>query len=88
METIELVLAAFVKGAEKQKKALDIGGWGHAIWCNFQHPRGNGNGRCNCGVVDVQTALRQYYRIQNEDKEQQEQNQDIRGLDQSPENQG
>lgn len=49
--------AAFVRGARKQKTALESGAWGHALFCNFQTPDGNGHGRCNCGVSDIITAL-------------------------------
>jgi hypothetical protein len=50
------ILNAFGKAAKKQKNALE-NGWGHAIFCNFQSPRGNGHGRCNCGVADMLSAL-------------------------------
>lgn len=48
---------AFVAAAIKQRKALAEGGWGHAIWCNFQIASGSGHGKCNCGVADLQKAL-------------------------------
>ena len=56
------LLADFVQAARKQEKAIhsEFGGWGHALWCNYQRDEGNGNGRCNCGVSDMLTALRNY----------------------------
>lgn len=54
------LLTKFANAAKKQKHALGEGGFGHAIWCNFQQPNGNGKGRCNCGVSDLQTALKEY----------------------------
>lgn len=50
---------AFVVAARKQKIALK-NGWGHAVWCNFQRDIGNGQGRCNCGVADMLTALKKF----------------------------
>ena len=48
---------AFVAAAIKQRSALAEGGWGHAVWCNFQTLEGSGYGSCNCGVADLQKAL-------------------------------
>lgn len=55
------LLADFVAAARKQERSIhsEFGGWGHAIWCNFQRDIGNG-GRCNCGVSDMLTALVKY----------------------------
>ena len=59
-------LEDFVIGAKKQKHTINTGGWGHAIWCNYQRPEGSGNGGCNCGVSDIQTTLDKYEKfIQN-----------------------
>ena len=48
---IPVFLERFQKAANKQKFALNNGGWGHAGWCNYQVPEGNGKGICNCGIV-------------------------------------
>lgn len=57
---ISSFLERFQKAANKQKFALNNGGWGHAGWCNYQVPEGNGKGICNCGIVDLQSVLKDY----------------------------
>jgi hypothetical protein len=49
------ITVLFIKGAEKQKGAMDYG-WGHALICNYQHNTFGGK-FCNCGVTDIQYAL-------------------------------
>ena len=46
----------WVKAAEKIKRALDQGGWGHAIWCNYQSP---GLKNCNCGLANILHLLKE-----------------------------
>jgi hypothetical protein len=41
------------KAMLKIKKSMKEGGFGHAIWCNYQHPT---NKWCNCGLADILTA--------------------------------
>ena len=53
-------LEEFVKAGKKQRGALSAGGWGHASWCNYPRPEGSGEGKCNCGVADLQTAIKKY----------------------------
>lgn len=51
------ILKAFLDGALKQSNALDAGGFGHAIWCNYPVKDAK---KCNCGVADIQNALNLY----------------------------
>lgn len=51
---MEDYLDRFILAAKKQKHALEQGGWGHAIWCNYQRPECK---KCNCGIADIQTIL-------------------------------
>ena len=53
------LLNSFIEAARKQKRSphSDFGGWGHSLFCNYQRDNGNGNGRCNCGVADMLSAL-------------------------------
>jgi hypothetical protein len=53
--------APFVAAAVKIENALYQGGFGHAIWCNYQHPTCR---RCNCGVADLIIALNEYRKEQ------------------------
>lgn len=57
MQGAEFDYSYFVDAAKLQRHALEQGGWGHAIWCNFQRP---GLEHCNCGVADLQHALKLY----------------------------
>lgn len=57
---INEVLQLFVKAAQKQKRSMSYGAWGHSVVCNYQRDEGNGEGRCNCGVADMLTALNAY----------------------------
>lgn len=68
--SIDDLLEAFVKAARKQEKAIhsEVGGWGHALWCNYQRDIGNGEGRCNCGVSDMLSALQKYDSHNNSNK--------------------
>lgn len=61
-KTKDEVLAMFIKAAEKQKRSLDSA-WGHAIFCNYPSDIGNGYGRCNCGISDMLTALKEYQKL-------------------------
>jgi len=61
----EKLLDNFVKAAKLQQFALNNGGWGHAGWCNYPRLEGNGKGKCNCGVSDLQSALKQYEDYKN-----------------------
>ena len=61
---MEEYLERFILAAKKQRRALDAGGWGHAIWCNYQRP---GSEKCNCGVADIQKILKDYEKEFSED---------------------
>lgn len=50
------VLEMYRKAARKQQHALEQGGWGHAIWCNFQHHKNPTQTFCNCGITDMVRA--------------------------------
>jgi hypothetical protein len=58
--TTEELLLHFIKAAKKQKKCIESGDLPHSIWCNYQTDRGNGEGKCNCGISDILTALKLY----------------------------
>lgn len=54
---MEDYLEMLILAARKQRRALEQGGWGHAVWCNYQRPECE---KCNCGVADIQSILKQY----------------------------
>lgn len=55
----DILLNNFLEAARKQRIALR-NGLSHAVFCNFPRDIGNGNGRCNCGVADMLSALKAY----------------------------
>lgn len=58
-------LDRFIEAAKKQEYALEQGGWGHAIWCNYQRPECR---KCNCGIADIQSILKDYEKDLKENK--------------------
>ena len=56
----EFYLEKFIKAAKLQKRTLEQGGWGHAIWCNYTRPEST---HCNCGVADIQQILNEIENI-------------------------
>lgn len=57
-----LPIVTFISAATKIEHAISEGGFGHATWCNYQHPDCP---RCNCGIADTLTALKQYRQEHN-----------------------
>ena len=60
IKELEEHLTRYHKAAVKQLKSLKAGGWGHAIWCNYQRSDEAKTEKfcdfCNCGVADLQQA--------------------------------
>lgn len=56
-------LERFEKAAVKLKRASFSGEHMHSVFCNAPVAEGFGNGKCNCGITDINHALDQYREV-------------------------